>query len=111
MPEGVIRNPSFTRALILPDVPWLIPRRFMSWQAAMISRRRGSYFNAVLPDVFLGRPDRLVAARVIAHQELQWHGGEHARQRRRWAPVGHQIGRLLEVLDPHRRIFVELGVI
>src|SRR4029450_8093493 len=104
MPEGVRRKPSFTRTLILPDVPWLMPRRFMSWHALTMALRSASYFTT---HVHSWRS----CCVLVRDQDLDRHGTERIGDLRVRRLVGDQVRRLLEIADPDRRETAKLAVV
>src|SRR5687767_8093952 len=104
MPEGVRRNPSFTRTLMLPDVPWLMPRRFMSWHALTIALRSASYFTNQLP---CWRS----CCVSVRDQDLGRQGAQRVGDLGVRRLVRDQVRRLLEIADPDRREAAELAVV
>src|SRR5262245_17518081 len=104
MPEGVSRKPSFTRTLILPDVPWLMPRRFMSWHALTMALRSVSYFTNTLP--------RWRSCHfLVRDQDVDRQRGKRIADLGVRPLVGDEMRRLLEVADADRREAAELAVI
>src|SRR4029434_6086508 len=104
MPEGVSKKPSFTRTLILPDVPWLMPRRFMSWHALAMALRSDSYFTIQLQ---CWRSCHV----LVGDQDLDRQRGECVGDLGVRPFVGDEVRRLLEIADPDRGEAAELAVI
>src|SRR3546814_11314533 len=96
MPEGVMICPSGMRALMLPDVPWLMPLPFISRQAAMISRRSASCCIPVFLSFPVASPraadvSRLLGGVAVAHHDLDRQAGQDFGQGRVGRPVVDQI--------------------
>src|SRR6185369_15143102 len=102
MPEGVSRKPSPTRALILPEVPWLMPRLFMSRQEWAISLRNLSCFIGNSCCKSRDGDRRRVASLAVAavgHEDFERQGAQRRDDLRIRRTIGDEMGHPLEIAD------------